>query len=192
MGAYERIRRLRDEYEGALDEAERLRDAYHREVLKLHRSGASLREIAENLGISHQRVHQIVSPGAAGARRRRGRASVAAAGTAVLLLAATAFVLGRVTSGEQPAERTAPTPTSRATVLVVTRCPFNTSKPSSLALTAIAGACQRRLDRLAGGEDVRSLFINPETGSIIGVVSPSGSLSSNILVPRNVSLPPGS
>ncbi|GHH31419.1 hypothetical protein [Lentzea cavernae] len=33
---------------------------YHHSVLRLHRAGGSMREIAEALSMSHQRVHQIV------------------------------------------------------------------------------------------------------------------------------------
>jgi cytochrome c oxidase subunit 2 len=82
MDKLERIRDMRDGYEAALDDAARLRDEYHREVVKLHRSGVSLREIAEALGISHQRVHQIVGdapePKRSGARRTAGAASIIA------------------------------------------------------------------------------------------------------------------
>lgn len=80
----ERARQLREEYETALDEAERQRERYHREILKLHRSGMSLREIAEQLGISHQRVHQIV--GVAEEPRRRGHSIVGGTCVALLLL----------------------------------------------------------------------------------------------------------
>jgi hypothetical protein len=47
---------------------------FHRAVRRLHLSGASLRELAAALELSHQRVHQIVE-NAGGARRwgRRGR-----------------------------------------------------------------------------------------------------------------------
>jgi hypothetical protein len=47
---------------------------FHRAVRRLHLSGASLRELATALSLSHQRVHQIVEA-AGGARRwsRRGR-----------------------------------------------------------------------------------------------------------------------
>ena len=49
----------------ALDEAERqallARAEYHHAVRRLHLAGASLREIAESLALSHQRVQQIVS-----------------------------------------------------------------------------------------------------------------------------------
>jgi hypothetical protein len=41
-------------------EAERARLDYHYAIQRLHAGGASLREIAEELGVSHQRVHQIV------------------------------------------------------------------------------------------------------------------------------------
>jgi IS30 family transposase len=33
---------------------------YHHTIRRLHAAGGSLREIAEALGLSHQRVHQIV------------------------------------------------------------------------------------------------------------------------------------
>src|SRR6266540_6144177 len=52
--------------------AESARADFHRAVRRLHLSGASLREIASTLGLSHQRVHQIVE-GAGGGRRWRKR-----------------------------------------------------------------------------------------------------------------------
>jgi hypothetical protein len=42
--------------------AEVARVDYHHTIRKLHAAGGSLREIAEALGLSHQRVHQIVEP----------------------------------------------------------------------------------------------------------------------------------
>ena len=42
--------------------AEVARVDYHHTIRKLHVKGGSLREIAEALGLSHQRVHQIVEP----------------------------------------------------------------------------------------------------------------------------------
>jgi hypothetical protein len=56
----ERARRLREEYEIALEHADEKRSEYHREIKKIHLSGIPLREIAELLGMSHQRIHQIV------------------------------------------------------------------------------------------------------------------------------------
>jgi len=57
--------------EARLIDAERAADIaradFHHAVRRLQLSGASLREIAEALGLSHQRVHQIVE-GAGGAR----------------------------------------------------------------------------------------------------------------------------
>ena len=39
--------------------AERAKVDYHQAIRRLHTAGGSLREIAEALGLSHQRVHQI-------------------------------------------------------------------------------------------------------------------------------------
>jgi hypothetical protein len=44
------------------------RAEFHRAVRRLHLHGSSLREVAANLGLSHQRVHQIVEE-AGGSRR---------------------------------------------------------------------------------------------------------------------------
>jgi hypothetical protein len=55
--------------------AERARVDYHHAIRRLHAAGGSLREIAEALHLSHQRVHQIVEEAAEPERwwRRRGR-----------------------------------------------------------------------------------------------------------------------
>jgi hypothetical protein len=61
-------------------EADRARIDYHYAIQRLHAGGASLREIADELGLSHQRVHQIVEapdrprrwPGRGGMMRHRG------------------------------------------------------------------------------------------------------------------------
>jgi hypothetical protein len=42
------------------NDVERTRSDYHYAVRRLHAAGGSMREIAEALGVSHQRVHQIV------------------------------------------------------------------------------------------------------------------------------------
>ena len=52
-------------------DAEVARAGFHRAVRRLHLRGASLREVGAELGLSHQRVHQIVE--AAGGGRRWGR-----------------------------------------------------------------------------------------------------------------------
>jgi len=51
--------------------AEVAKAQFHRAVRRLHLSGASLRELAAALNLSHQRVHQIVET--AGGGRRWGR-----------------------------------------------------------------------------------------------------------------------
>ena len=68
----------RNQAEELQREAARSRLAFHDAVSELHRAGSSLREIAEALDLSHQRVHQIVeSPLGRGVwtRLRRLRAS---------------------------------------------------------------------------------------------------------------------
>jgi hypothetical protein len=46
---------------------------YHQAIRQLHAAGGSLREIAEALRMSHQRVHQIIDEAAEPTRRRRWR-----------------------------------------------------------------------------------------------------------------------
>jgi ATP-dependent Clp protease ATP-binding subunit ClpA len=53
-------REARDRLIAARREQDDARADYHHAIRRLHASGASMREIAEALGISHQRVHQIV------------------------------------------------------------------------------------------------------------------------------------
>jgi hypothetical protein len=53
--------------------ADLARAEFNRAVRRLHLAGASLREVAKALGLSHQRVHQIVE--AAGGSRRWRRAA---------------------------------------------------------------------------------------------------------------------
>lgn len=91
MDPVERAKKLREEYERALDAAESRRTAYHEAVLDLHRSGTPLREIAKELGLSHQRVHQMVS----GEAPRRSKLPRAAGGIvgALVLVAASVFAL---------------------------------------------------------------------------------------------------
>jgi hypothetical protein len=53
----------RDRLRHAEDWAEELRIAYYQSIRRLHATGASMRDIADALGLSHQRVHQIVNGG---------------------------------------------------------------------------------------------------------------------------------
>lgn len=87
MDSLDQVKKLREDYERALDAAESRRVAYHEAVLDLYRSGTPLREIASELGLSHQRVHQIVS-GEPPRRKKLPRAA-GGAGAALVLIAAT-------------------------------------------------------------------------------------------------------
>jgi hypothetical protein len=64
--AASRVTELEDQLEGA-------RAEYRRTVRRLHLAGASMREVAEALGISHQRIHQIIEDGGVRRWRRRRR-----------------------------------------------------------------------------------------------------------------------
>ena len=55
-------------------DAEVARAEFHRAVRRLQLAGGSLREIAEALGLSHQRVHQIVESAGGSRSWRKGRA----------------------------------------------------------------------------------------------------------------------
>lgn len=89
MDPAEHVRKLRKDYERALDAAESRRVAYHEAVLDLiDRGGPPLREFAEELGLSHERVHEIVSRPPRRRRRSLGRA-LGAVGAVFVLLAAT-------------------------------------------------------------------------------------------------------
>jgi hypothetical protein len=59
-------KQARDKLLDLQNQAEHARLDYHHEIRRLNAAGGSLREIADALGLSHQRVHQIVegeSPG---------------------------------------------------------------------------------------------------------------------------------
>jgi Clp amino terminal domain, pathogenicity island component len=67
-------RESRDRMLEAQHTLESARADYGHAIRRLHAEGGSLREIAESLGLSHQRVHQIVEGDeGAPARRRSGR-----------------------------------------------------------------------------------------------------------------------
>jgi hypothetical protein len=64
-------RRAQERLIDAERDADVARAEFHRAVRRLHLHGSSLRELAAALGLSHQRVHQIVE--SAGGSRRWGR-----------------------------------------------------------------------------------------------------------------------
>jgi hypothetical protein len=67
----EEARRAQERLIDAERDADVARAEFYRAVRRLHLHGSSLRELAAALGLSHQRVHQIVE--AAGGSRRWGR-----------------------------------------------------------------------------------------------------------------------
>jgi hypothetical protein len=73
-GVLTEARSARDRLLELQRDLEKARADYNHAVRRLHAAGGSLREIAENLGLSHQRVHQIVEGGeASGGPLRRAR-----------------------------------------------------------------------------------------------------------------------
>ncbi|SRR5581483_8224582 len=177
MDRLRRIQELRDAYESALDDAERLRDEYHREIVKLHRSGASLRDIADGLGISHQRVHQIVAPHETlrSRKSRRAAAGGAIAALALIVGIGSAALMSGGRINPPPAYRANPStqPTTRTDTMsgfcaVADSLGSSTFTPPSLA--AKCGA-----DMLRSGAVVA---IDPDTGEVLAI---SGITSSQTL-----------
>lgn len=98
MDPVERVKKLRKDYERALDAAESRRVAYHEAVLDLiDRGGPSLREFAEELGLEHQEVHRIVR-----AERPRRHNLVRVAGVVGGLLLFVAATLGALRLAQAP------------------------------------------------------------------------------------------
>jgi hypothetical protein len=80
-----RTQQARAAFEARQDEVDEAKREYHQRVRELVAAGMSLREVAAALGLSHQRIHQIVGQ-APGVTKPRRRATTAAAGTATLLV----------------------------------------------------------------------------------------------------------
>jgi hypothetical protein len=62
--------RAKEQLAVAQHAADRAKVDYHQSIRRLHATGGSLREIAEALRMSHQRVHQIIDEAAEPTRRR--------------------------------------------------------------------------------------------------------------------------
>jgi hypothetical protein len=95
MDKYDEIQQLREDYEAILDDAESRRAAYHQAIRKAYLAGASLADLAHRLGISRQRVHEIVGKEPAARRQRRKRRVVGSAiiSVATILIGTAAWAL---------------------------------------------------------------------------------------------------
>lgn len=71
--ALSEARESRDKMLDAQHTLESARADYSHAIRRLHAEGGSLREIAESLGVSHQRVHQIVEADGRGSSRKHPR-----------------------------------------------------------------------------------------------------------------------
>jgi hypothetical protein len=95
----QRVKKLRQEYERALDAAESRRVAYHEAVLGLiEHGGTPLQEFAEELGLSHEHVHEIVRQ----KPRRRRRTLALATGSILGVLVLAAATLGGLRLAHAP------------------------------------------------------------------------------------------
>jgi hypothetical protein len=82
----EDVKEARAEFEARLDDMDVAKERYYDTVRRLYKEGMPLREIAEAVGVSHQRVHQIVGEEPTRSRVRRVVAKRARAGGVVLIL----------------------------------------------------------------------------------------------------------
>src|SRR5918911_5287527 len=87
--------KARADFESLQDDAEAAKQEYYDAVRALHESGMALREIARHLGLSHQRVHQILGMEAPGKKRRTGKTLGAAGIVVALVLSTIAFLDAR-------------------------------------------------------------------------------------------------
>ena len=82
----EDVKEARAEFEARLDDMDVAKERYYETVRRLYKAGMPLREIAGAVGVSHQRVHQIVGEEPARSRVRRAVAKRARAGGVALIL----------------------------------------------------------------------------------------------------------
>jgi hypothetical protein len=94
----EDVKEARAEFEARLDDMDVAKERYYETVRRLYKAGMPLREIAEAVGVSHQRVHQIV--GDEPKRVRRVVAKRARVGGAALVVVLAAATLWAASSGE--------------------------------------------------------------------------------------------
>ncbi len=93
----------RAKFEARLDEMDVAKERYYETLRRLYKAGMPLREIAEAVGVSHQRVHQIVGEEPTRSRVRRAVTKRARAGGAALLLVLAASWWAASSLTSQPA-----------------------------------------------------------------------------------------
>ena len=93
------VKEARAEFEARLDDMDVAKERYYETVRRLYKAGMPLREIAEAVGVSHQRVHQIVGEEPKRVRRVAKRAR---AGGAALVLVLAAGLWAASTGEPQP------------------------------------------------------------------------------------------
>lgn len=98
----EDVKEARAEFEARLDDLDVAKERYYDSVRRLYKAGMPLREIADAIGISHQRVHQIVGEEPPVGRVRGAVAKRARAGGVGLLLILFAGWWGATSAPVQP------------------------------------------------------------------------------------------
>jgi hypothetical protein len=96
----EDVKEARAEFEARLDDMDVAKERYYETVRRLYKAGMPLREIAEAVGVSHQRVHQIV--GEEPKRVRRVVTKRARAGGAALIVVLAVSLWAARSSEPQP------------------------------------------------------------------------------------------
>jgi predicted transcriptional regulator len=96
------VKKARAEFEARLDDMDVAKERYYETVRRLYKAGMPLREIAEAVGVSHQRVHQIVGEEPTRSRVRRAVAKRARAGGAALVLVLAASLWASSSGEPQP------------------------------------------------------------------------------------------
>lgn len=98
----------REAVEAAEDQLVQVRERYHVAIRQLAADGMSLRDIARELGLSHQRVHQIVSGAATKPAEPKRRRRITGVAAVVLVAALAASGVGLVV--HRDAEQSDPPP----------------------------------------------------------------------------------
>ena len=98
----EDVKEARAEFEARLDDVDVAKERYYETVRRLYKAGMPLREIAEAVGVSHQRVHQIVGEGQSRSRVRQAVGKRARAGGIALILLITGGWLAASSLTPQP------------------------------------------------------------------------------------------